>query len=142
MFSVVLSSQFFCEKFFVRSVFLVVLSSQFPVPSIFALGTLGTRNKKIRFILKNTFYKKRLKKKVPSPEGSEEVKEITIGEKGSESRGSRGCSGIQILRVTRCKKKRLEKKVPSPEGPEDFYARNPRDSELKNTVVKNFKKYF
>ena len=58
MFSVVLSSQFFCEKFFVRSVFLVVLSSQFPVPSIFALGTLGTRNKKIRFILKNTFDKK------------------------------------------------------------------------------------
>jgi hypothetical protein len=37
---------------------------------------------------------------------------------------------------------RLEKKVPSPEGPEDFDARNPRDSELKNTVVKNFKKYF
>ena len=35
VFSVVLSSQFFCEKFFVRSVFLVVLSSEFSVPSIF-----------------------------------------------------------------------------------------------------------
>ena len=37
---------------------------------------------------------------------------------------------------------RLEKKVPSPEGPEDFDARNARDSELKNTVVKNFKNTF
>ena len=33
-------------------------------------------------------------------------------------------------------KRRLEKKVLSPEGPEDFYARDSRDSEPKNTVVK------
>ena len=37
---------------------------------------------------------------------------------------------------------RLEKKVPSPEGPEDFDARNSRDSELKNTVVKILKNTF
>ena len=73
VFSVVLSSQFFCEKFFVWCMFSVVLSSQFSVPSIFLRsGPSGLGTKKIRFILKNTFYKK------------------TIKEKGPESRGFRG----------------------------------------------------
>ena len=78
----------------------------------------------------------------------------TIKEKGPESRGFRGgkinndwrkrfrvprvprlwrnigTKGYEMLKI------RLEKKVPSPEGPEDFYARNPRDSELKQVSVK------
>lgn len=45
--------------------------------------------------------------KVPSPEGSEVVKE------------------------------RLEKRLPSSEGSEYFHARDSRDSEQKNTIVKN-----
>ena len=92
VFSVVLS--------FLRNVFrgMCVLScSEFSVSSSEYFSRSepsGLGTKKYDSFKKILLIKKRLKKKVPSPEGSEEVKEITIGEKGSESRGSRGCSGI------------------------------------------------